>query len=663
MTKLLSGSTLRRGGSGEFIDLKGTQPQLPPSDTTATGFTIVTDGLLRTSYKSSLGFVEFNSATMYAALPEGSIKILATGTTFLSTGAESGTLVVTGGVGIGGNMHVKNDIVVNGLTIGRGYDGINNLVFRGTAAPVTPEYNSFDNGHENIAVGFDTMLNLSQGHGNIAIGRYALSTGTGLSNTIAIGDNAAKNLGIEPGFLIKPITNVVVKTPLTISNVTNGNPVVVTTVEVHELTTGSRISIANVQGLSTGSQSLVNNSGFWVAPLSDHTFELYTDPSFSEASYLNGNLSNWTAYVSSGTVIRPMEFTAVGNDYTTGTRVIFNDIVGLIDESNPDYPLEINAGSFYVNPISAHSFQVYHDSIIGRGVDGSYLTPYVSGGTSTRYLLRDGNVAIGKNAATSLYDGEQNFFLGYNIATNLSTGSYNFLLGHNVANNLTKGSGIVSIMGDNLVDGIDNQVNIGGVFYYNGQGYLKLNADTTLGLGSPASGGNTGGLAVFGGISVSDNLVVASTATSSNTTSGAVVISGGIGIGKNATVGGSLTVGVASTGTSIPALYSNNVLLASYTSGVISGTIAQNLDSFDSGTYRTAKYTVQVVDGTKVHITEIFLFHDDSVAYLNEYGLSTNQGELGTFNASLSGGTVTLTFTPVNATNMVIKVVRMGITK
>lgn len=663
MTKLLSGATLRRGGSGDFIDLKGAQPQLPPSDTTGTGFTLVTDSVLRTSYRSSLGFVEFHSATMYSSLPSGSIKILATGTTFLSTGTATGALVVTGGVGVGGNMHVKDDIVVNGLTIGRGFEGINNIVFRGNAEPVTDEYNSFDNGHENIAIGFDTMVNLDKGHGNIAIGRYALSTGTGISNTIAIGDNAAKKIGVVPSSLVRPITNVVVKTPLTITTITNTNPVVVTTNAVHGLSTGSRITIADVQGLTTGTQSLVNNSGFWVIPVSTNSFSLYTDPGFGTESSLNGSISLWSPYSSGGKVIRPLEFTAAGNDYTTGTRVLFNDIVGLVDETNIDYPVELNAGSFYVNPISTTTFQVYHDSIIGRGVDGSALTPYVSGGTSTRYLYRDGNVAIGKNAATSLYDGEQNFFLGYNIATNLSTGSYNFLLGHNVANNLTHGNGIVSIMGDNLVDGVDNQVNIGGVFYFNGKGYLQLSADTSLGLGSTATGGNTGGLAVFGGVSISDNLVVSSTATSTSTTSGAIVVSGGIGVGKSVTIGQNLTVGTTSTGASVAALNSNNFVLSSYSSGTITGIATVNLDSFDANTYRTAKYTAQVVDGTSIHLTEIFVYHNDTAAFINTYGVSTNNGQLGTFGAAYSSGVVTLTFTPSAATSKTVKLVRLGITK
>ena len=85
MPGLLSGSLLRRGGSGEFIDLAGAQPQLPPTDTTSTGYTVVTDGLLRTSYRSSLGNVEFKNAELWSNLTTGTIRILATGTDIIST--------------------------------------------------------------------------------------------------------------------------------------------------------------------------------------------------------------------------------------------------------------------------------------------------------------------------------------------------------------------------------------------------------------------------------------------------------------------------------------------------------------------------------------------------------------------------------------------------
>jgi hypothetical protein len=71
---------------------------------------------------------------------------------------------------------------------------------------------------------------------------------------------------------------------------------------------------------------------------------------------------------------------------------------------------------------------------------------------------------------------------------------------------------------------------------------------------------------------------------------------------------------------------------------------------------------MQVVDGSDIHITEITLFHNGTNVYLNEYGISTNNGELGTFDAELTGGNVILKFTPTSATAMTIKVIRMSIT-
>ena len=57
-------------------------------------------------------------------------------------------------------------------------------------------------------------------------------------------------------------------------------------------------------------------------------------------------------------------------------------------------------------------------------------------------------------------------------------------MGHDIAQNMKIGNANISIGGDNMVDGLDNQVNIGSVFYYNGSVALDLNADTTLGLGT-----------------------------------------------------------------------------------------------------------------------------------------------------------------------------------
>lgn len=336
MLSLLSGSTLRAGGSGDFINLSGAQPQLPATDTTLTGFTLVTDSLLRTTYRSSLGFIEFTSATMYSALPTGTIKIINTGSNAVSTGTTTGLLVVQGDIGVGGTVNIGKDITVNGITIGQGYQGINNIVVRGKS---TAQVNSYENGQESIAIGYDTLLGIATSYKNLAIGRYALSSGTNISNNIAIGDSALKIVGV---------------------------------------------------------------------------------------------------------------FTSTGT-------------------------------------------------------------------------LNDSNVAIGINSGVKLINGQQNLFLGHESANELTTGSYNIIIGPLTGQYLYTGSGIISIGGDNIVDGKDDQVNIGSVFYYDGSGYAYISAETTVGLGTRAaiiSTGTftsastvTGGLVVVGGIFGWDNLILKDTFT------------------------------------------------------------------------------------------------------------------------------------------------------
>lgn len=478
MPRLLSGATLRVGGSGEFITLPEAMPQLPPSDTTATGFTIVTDNLLRTTYRSSLGFVEFNSATLYSSLPLGRIKIAAAGTSFLALSTTTGNLVVEGGIGVGGNMHIHEDIVVNGLTIGKGYEGVNNIVITG---PASPQITVLNDGQESIVIGNDALKGISTSYKNIAIGRYALYTGTFISNSIAIGDSALKNIGYS------------FSTPIaTISNATADNPVVIT---------------ANNHGLSSG------------------------------------------------------------------TYITINDVVGMT---------ELNSQKFYIKKLTNDTFELYNDIILSSSTNGISYTGYVSGGTVERILLKNNNIAIGNSSGEKLIDGEKNFFIGDGVGGNLTTGSNNFFIGHSVGSNITLGNNIIAIGGDNLVNGLDNQINIGSVFYYNGINNLQLNSDAEVGQGSVASitpnsqvvstSTFTGGLIVIGGLVVTENSIfnkqirILSTDSSTSALSGALIVNGGVGIRENLNIGNNLTVTSSGTVTLSP---SNNVYIQPSSTGTV----------------------------------------------------------------------------------------------
>ena len=390
MAKLLSGSTLRSGGSNTYINLAGAQPQLPPTPTTSTGYTVVTDSLLVTTYRSSLGNLEMNSGTIWSNIPNGNITLLGTGTGYvnvarntISMSTETGALVVAGGIGVGGTIFAEEDIHVNGVTIGQGYKGRNNIAIRGTALP---QLNNFPNGQESVAIGFDTLTGLSTAYKSVAIGRFAASSGTMLENTIAIGDSALKNIGIAHNVLVGNITAITKASATSI------------TITDHSVSNGDQVYIENVEGMT-----------------------------------------------------------------------------------------ELNELTCYAKVIDSSTIELYVNAILTVGVNSLSFSNYTTGGTVSRVYRWNDNFAIGSSAGEELVDGEQNFFLGFNVAKNLTTGSYNFFMGHEVAQNMISGNGNISIGGDNLVDGLDDQINIGSAIYYNGNGYLELNADTALGIGSPAA--------------------------------------------------------------------------------------------------------------------------------------------------------------------------------
>ena len=193
----------------------------------------------------------------------------------------------------------------------------------------------------------------------------------------------------------------------------------------------------------------------------------------------------------------------------------------------------------------------------------------------------------------------------------------------------------------------------------------------------------TGAVVVNGGVGIEDDLWVGdelhvagvveftntTQARGTGTDTGAVKITGGLLVKKNIVAGG-LVIGGDYMGGAVPtnpanqtveAFKGSNNMQAGFTTGVIIGSSETNLDVFDATKYTTAKYIVQVVDGSNVHSSEILLIHNGTNSYLTEYGIITSNGELGTFGADLSGGNVTLKFVPTSATAMRINVIRTSI--
>ena len=145
------------------------------------------------------------------------------------------------------------------------------------------------------------------------------------------------------------------------------------------------------------------------------------------------------------------------------------------------------------------------------------------------------------------------------------------------------------------------------------------------------------------------------------TNTGALQVAGGVGVGGNLTAAGTVKANQVQ-------VVDN--LISSHSVTGINTTVPQTLDSFVGNRFRTAKYIVQITDtGTpnKFHVVEVMLSYDGSGStngsYISQYGIVTNTGELGTFDADYSGGFINLRFTPnYIPTSMNIQAIRMALT-
>lgn len=385
MPGLLSGSLLRSGGSGQFIKLANAQPQLPETPRHDTGFTVDTSDKLVTTYRSSLGNLEMSLGAVYSTAPGNSIKLIGTGTgTVIVLGGALSTSTNTGALQVIGGIATTQDIFVNGLTIGQGYQGANNLVIRGTASPVASDAND---GQESIAIGYSVLEGIASSNNSLAIGYLALSSGTNLTGEVAIGQSSLQNLGNLTTWPVGSITAI------------SSSSTAVVTVVGHGLTSGT---VINILGLAQGPVSL-NDTDFWINVITADTFALYSDDILSTAVDTTG----LPAYVNGGTVGRVLfydENTALGA--FSGQNLL---------DGRQNFFLGPRAGQFLTT--GSYNVIVGHDAaynlISGSGniiINGDY---YVNG--------RDNQTSIG---ASYYYDGLNHISLTGNATVGLGLQSY-----------------------------------------------------------------------------------------------------------------------------------------------------------------------------------------------------------------------------------------------
>jgi hypothetical protein len=91
----------------------------------------------------------------------------------------------------------------------------------------------------------------------------------------------------------------------------------------------------------------------------------------------------------------------------------------------------------------------------------------------------------------------------------------------------------------------------------------------------------------------------------------------------------------------------------------VTTTSATAVDSWAKATYRSAKYVIQITQGTNYQVSEIVLIQDGTSTYMTEYGVLETNGSLATFTSSISGSDAVLTVTMGSATSATINIQRV----
>lgn len=83
------------------------------------------------------------------------------------------------------------------------------------------------------------------------------------------------------------------------------------------------------------------------------------------------------------------------------------------------------------------------------------------------------------------------------------------------------------------------------------------------------------------------------------------------------------------------------------------------IDSFALATYRSAKYYIQISQGSDYQISEFMVIHDGTTTYDTEFAVLETTGELGTLSTAINGANVELTVTMASATSANIRIKRL----
>ena len=213
----------------------------------------------------------------------------------------------------------------------------------------------------------------------------------------------------------------------------------------------------------------------------------------------------------------------------------------------------------------------------------------------------------------------------------------------------------------------------GALLQYNGSGIVSI-ANTGVTAGSYGNTTSIPSITVdaYGRVTAVSNNSVSTTINLAGTTGSGSVAGGGTltfasnnGVVISSTGGSTLYINSpqdvqTSASPSFNAVTLNTNGYVTSKTFTTSSTAQVAIDSFAIATYRSAKYMVQMTSGSSYHVIELVVLHDGTTPSIAQYGEIFTGASLGTFDASITTGNLSLLLTATNAST-VVKMVRTNI--
>jgi hypothetical protein len=597
----------------------------------------------------------------------------------------------------------SNFVVKNGLTVGsteivsaNGTVYVNQLRYQGNGGSIT-----------DVANGAFTKANNSVQTAFVTVSANGISIASSSNNdTLTITSATANGINV-----LNPSSKTI-DLGLRTTGVSAGNYGGSTQIPVLNVDAFGRVTSASNTSVSTtinlagttgtgsvaggGTLTFASNNGVVISSTGDSTLYINSpqdvrttaSPTFNNLN-VAGNLSVAGTYTYSNTVVFQsvdslIELAAnnTGDVVDIGFYGQYNSnkYAGLVRSGGGNFALfkelsEPTSNSF--GAISLGNYGTLRANITGGTVSSLASAITVGDGGTGATTFTTGQILVGNGtgALTSLANtGTAGTYGSASYVPVVTTDAYGRISSvSNTAIAIDIGAITTGTLGISLGGTNNTSYTTGALLQYNGSGIVSI-ANTGVTAGSYGNTTTIPSITVdaYGRVTAVSNNSVSTTINLAGTTGSGSVAGGGTltfasnnGVVISSTGGSTLYINSpqdvqTSASPSFNAVTLNTNGYVTSKTFTTSSTAQVAIDSFAIATYRSAKYMVQMTSGSSYHVIELVVLHDGTTPSIAQYGEIFTGSSLGTFDASITTGNLSLLLTATNATT-VVKMVRTNI--